>query len=68
MLVAKGNEDKIQGFKDLDGRKLAVQIGTTAAAKAKDIKDAKVQTFNNAAMPSSSSPTAAARPSSTTSP
>ena len=48
VLVAKGNEDKIQGFKDLDGRKLAVQIGTTAAAKAKDIKDAKVQTFNNA--------------------
>lgn len=47
VLVAKGNEDKIQGFKDLDGRKLAVQIGTTAAAKAKD-KDAKVQTFNNA--------------------
>ena len=41
VLVAKGNEDKIQGFKDLDGRKLAVQIGTTAAAKAKDIKDAK---------------------------
>ena len=38
VLVAKGNEDKIQGFKDLDGRKLAVQIGTTAAAKAKDIK------------------------------
>ena len=36
VLVAKGNEDKIQGFKDLDGRKLAVQIGTTAAAKAKD--------------------------------
>ena len=33
VLVAKGNEDKIQGFKDLDG---------------KDIKDAKVQTFNNA--------------------
>lgn len=25
-----------------------MQIGTTAAAKAKDIKDAKVQTFNNA--------------------
>lgn len=48
VLVAKGNEDKIQGFKDLDGRKVAVQIGTTAAAKAKDIKDAKVQTFNNA--------------------
>ena len=48
VLVAKGNEDKIQGFKDLDGRKLAVQIGTTAAAKAKDIKDVKVQTFNNA--------------------
>ena len=48
VLVAKGNEDKIRGFKDLDGRKLAAQIGTTAAAKAKDIKDAKVQTFNNA--------------------
>ena len=48
VLVAKGNEDKIQGFKDLDGRQVAVQIGTTAAAKAKDIKDAKVQTFNNA--------------------
>ena len=50
VLVAKGNEDKIQGFKDLDGRKLAVHASDEdkAAAKAKDIKDAKVQTFNNA--------------------
>ena len=68
MLVAKGNEDKIQGFKDLDGRKLAVQIGTTAAAKAKDIKDAKVQTFNNAGDAILELANGGCRPSSTTSP
>ena len=46
MLVAKGNEDKIQGFKDLDGRKLAVQIGTTGAAYAKNVEGARVSAFN----------------------
>ena len=46
VLVAKGNEDKIQGFKDLDGRKLAVQIGTTGAAYAKNVEGARVSAFN----------------------
>ena len=47
-LVRKADAEKIKTFADLKGKTLAVQIGTTAAAKAKDIKDAKVQTFNNA--------------------
>ena len=46
VLVAKGNEDKIQGFKDHDGRKLAVQIGTTGAAYAKNVEGARVSAFN----------------------
>ena len=46
VLVAKGNEDKIQGFKDLDGRKVAVQIGTTGAAYAKNVEGARVSAFN----------------------
>lgn len=48
ILVKKGAEADIKGFADLKGKKLAVQIGTTAAAKAKDIEGAKVTTFNNA--------------------
>ena len=34
--------------KDLKGKTVGVQIGTTAAAKAKEIEGAKVTTFNNA--------------------
>ena len=48
ILVKKAGADKIKSFKDLEGRKVGVQIGTTAATMAKTIKDAKVSTFNNA--------------------
>lgn len=48
ILVKKTDADKIKSFKDLEGRKVGVQIGTTAATMAKTIKDAKVSTFNNA--------------------
>lgn len=48
MLVKKADADKIKSFKDLEGKRIGVQIGTTAAAKAKAIPNAKVSTFNNA--------------------
>ena len=48
ILVNKGSDKEIKGFADLKGKKLAVQIGTTAAAKAKEIEGAQVKTFNNA--------------------
>ena len=48
VLINKKDEGKIKGFADLKGKKLAVQIGTTAAQKAKEIEDAKITTFNNA--------------------
>jgi glutamine transport system substrate-binding protein len=35
ILVRRGDEGKIKGFADLKGKKLAVQIGTTSASKAK---------------------------------
>ena len=38
----------IKTFEDLKGKTVGVQIGTTAAAKAKEIEGAKVTTFNNA--------------------
>ncbi len=48
ILVNKGSDKEIKGFADLKGKKLAVQIGTTAATKAKEIEGAQVKTFNNA--------------------
>ena len=48
VLINKKDEGKIKGFADLKGKKLAVQIGTTAAQKAKEIEGAKITTFNNA--------------------
>ncbi|MFU0842811.1 MAG: Amino acid ABC transporter substrate-binding protein [Burkholderia sp.] len=48
ILVRRGDEGKIKGFADLKGKKLAVQIGTTSASKAKEIPDAHITTFNNA--------------------
>ena len=48
ILVNKNDADKIHGFADLKGKKIAVQIGTTAAAKAKEIPGATVVTFNHA--------------------
>ena len=48
ILVAKNMTGDIKGFEDLKGKRLAVQIGTTAATKAKTIEGADVRTFNNA--------------------
>lgn len=47
VLVKKDNET-IKGFKDLEGKKIGVQIGTTGANEAKKIKNAVIREFNNA--------------------
>jgi len=39
----------INSFKDLEGKRIAVQIGTTNANEAKKIKDASVKEFNTVA-------------------
>ena len=46
MLVRKSDAEKYTQFSHLEGRPIAVQIGTTGADKAKSIKDAKVTAFN----------------------
>lgn len=48
-VVVKKDNDAIKSFKDLEGKTIAVQIGTTGANKAKEIKDAKVKEFNSSA-------------------
>ena len=47
-VVVKADNNTIKGFKDLDGKRIAVQIGTTGADEAKKIKDAKIREFNTA--------------------
>ena len=47
-IVVRADNTSIQGFKDLVGRRIAVQIGTTSAEEAKKLKDAKVREFNSA--------------------
>ena len=47
ILVKKDNET-IKDVKDLEGKKLAVQIGTTGAMEAKKVKNATVREFNEA--------------------
>ncbi len=46
MLVRKGDAQKYPDFKALENQRIAVQIGTTGADTAKDIKGAKVAAFN----------------------
>lgn len=48
-VVVKKDNNAIQGFKDLEGKSVAVQIGTTGANEARKIKDAKVKEFNSSA-------------------
>lgn len=48
-IVVQKDNDAIQGFKDLEGKAVAVQIGTTGANEARKIKDAKVKEFNSSA-------------------
>lgn len=45
-VVVKADNNTIKGFKDLDGKKLAVQIGTTGAEEAKKVPNATVREFN----------------------
>lgn len=47
IMVRKDNTN-IQGFDDLTGKKIGVQIGTTGADQAAKVKDAKISTFNSA--------------------
>jgi glutamine transport system substrate-binding protein len=47
-IVVKSDNNAINSFKDLEGKKIAVQIGTTGATEAKKIKDAQIREFNNA--------------------
>lgn len=47
--VVKNDNNTIKGFKDLEGKTIAVQIGTTGANKAKEIPNAKVKEFNSSA-------------------
>lgn len=46
MLIQKKNVGKYKTFDDLKNTKIAVQIGTTGAEKAKGIEGAKVSSFN----------------------
>ncbi len=45
IVVRKDNQD-IQGFEDLQNKRIAVQIGTTGAKKASPIPDAVISTFD----------------------
>ncbi len=47
-IIVKADNTAIKSFKDLEGKRIAVQIGTTGAEQAKKIKDAKVREFNSA--------------------
>jgi len=48
-IVVKGDNEAIQSFSDLAGKKIAVQIGTTGATEAKKIPNAEVKEFNSSA-------------------
>lgn len=46
-IVVKADNTSIKTFKDLEGKNIAVQIGTTGAEEAKKIKNAKVREYNS---------------------
>ena len=46
IMVNKDNNE-IKSIKDLEGKRIAVQIGTTGEAKGRSVKNAKVTAFNN---------------------
>lgn len=48
-VVVKSDNTAIKGFGDLQGKKIAVQIGTTGATEAKKIQGATVREFNSSA-------------------
>lgn len=47
-IMVKPDNNTIKSVKELEGKRIAVQIGTTGADEAKKIKDAKVREFNTA--------------------
>lgn len=46
-IIIKANNNTINSLKDLEGKKIAVQIGTSSAMAAKKIANANVREFNN---------------------
>ena len=48
-MVVRSDDESIHTFKDLEGKKVAVQIGTTSAAEAKKIQNAEVKELNTPA-------------------
>lgn len=48
IVTTKANADKIKDMKDLNGKKIGVQIGTTSHAAAKKLDNAQITTFNTA--------------------
>ncbi len=46
IIMVKKDNDSIKSVKDLEGKRIAVQIGTTGEQKARSIKGAKVTAFN----------------------
>jgi len=47
-IVVRNDNTNIKSFADLDGKKIAVQIGTTGADEAKKAKNAQIREFNSA--------------------
>ena len=47
-VVVKSDNEAVKSFKDLEGKKIAVQLGTTGADEAKKISNSQVREFNNA--------------------
>jgi len=47
IVMVKKDNTSIKSIKDLTGKKIAVQIGTTGAAQAHKVKDAKITEFNS---------------------
>ena len=47
-IVVKSDNTTIKSFADLEGKKIAVQLGTTGADEAKKVKNAEIRQFNSA--------------------
>lgn len=48
-IIVAADNDSIQGFNDLKGKKVAVQIGTTSANEVKKMEGVEVKEFNSSA-------------------
>lgn len=51
IVLVRNDNDTVKSIKDLEGKSIAVQIGTTGANKAVAVKGANVKQFNNANEP-----------------